>query len=80
MNARTFIRKTIFMQKTVKKFGKKVREIRLSKKMSQGDVAKILSVSPTYISSIERGQRNPSLITMEKIAKALKIKIDELIK
>ena len=68
------------MQKTVKKFGKKVREIRLSKNMSQGDVAKILSVSPTYISSIERGQRNPSLITMEKIAKALKVKIDDLIK
>ena len=68
------------MQKTVKKFGRKVREIRLAKKMSQGDVAKILSVHPTYISSIERGQRNPSLITMEKIAKALKVKINDLIK
>lgn len=68
------------MENTVKKFGKKVREIRLEKKMSQGDVAKILGVHRTYISGIERGMRNPSLITLEKIAKALKVSIDNLIK
>lgn len=70
----------ITMQKTVEKFGKKVREIRLEKKLSQGKLAKILGVHPTYISGIERGLRNPSLITLEKIAKALNVKIDELIK
>jgi transcriptional regulator with XRE-family HTH domain len=68
------------MENTVKKFGKKVREIRLEKKMSQGDVAKILGVHRTYISGSERGMRNPSLITLEKIAKALKVNIDNLIK
>ena len=68
------------MQKTVKQFGKRVKEIRLSKNMSQGDVAKILKVHPTYISGIERGLRNPSLITMEKVAKALGIKTEELLK
>lgn len=68
------------MQKTVEKFGKKVREIRLEKKLSQGKLAKILGVHPTYISGIERGLRNPSLITLEKVAKALNVKIDELIK
>ena len=70
----------ISMQKTVEKFGKKVREIRLEKKLSQGKLAKILGVHPTYISGIERGLRNPSLITLEKVAKALDVKIDELIK
>ena len=70
----------ISMQKTVEKFGKKVREIRLERKLSQGKLAKILGVHPTYISGIERGLRNPSLITLEKIAKALNVKIDELIK
>ena len=68
------------MQRTIKEFGKRVKKIRLSKKMSQGDVAKILNVHRTYISVIERGLRNPSLITMEKIAKALKVKIDDLIR
>lgn len=70
----------ISMQKTVEKFGKKVREIRLEKKLSQGKLAKILGVHPTYISGIERGLRNPSLITLEKIAKALNVKVEELIK
>jgi len=68
------------MEKSVKEFGKRVKKIRESKNMSQGDVAKILDVHRTYISSIERGQRNPSLITIGKFAKALKVKADDLIK
>ena len=39
--------------------------------MSQGDVARIMGVHRSYISGIERGTRNPSLITIEKIANAL---------
>jgi transcriptional regulator with XRE-family HTH domain len=68
------------MKNAVKEFGKKVREIRLKKKMSQADVAKIFGVHPTYISGIERGLRNPSLLTMEKIAKAMGVSTSELLK
>lgn len=68
------------MKQIVREFSKKVRQIRLSKKMSQGDVAKILGVHRTYISEIERGKINPSLITLEKVAKAFKVKVDDLIK
>jgi len=68
------------MKNTVKEFGKKIKEIRLKKEMSQADVAKILGVHPTYISGIERGLRNPSLLTMEKISKALNVSIGELVK
>lgn len=68
------------MQKTTEKFGNRVKEIRLKNNLSQGKLAKILGVHPTYISGIERGLRNPSLMTMEKIAKALNVTIDELIK
>lgn len=68
------------MQKEVLKFGKKVREIRLSKKLSQGDVAKILGVHRSYISGLERGIRNPSLVTVQKIAKTLDVSADKLIK
>lgn len=67
------------MHKLVKQFGQKVRAIRIKKKLSQGDVAKLLHVHPTYISSMERGVRNPSLLTMHKIAKALKIDLKELL-
>lgn len=62
------------------KFGKKVKEIRTTKNMSQGDLAKILGVHPTYISGIERGVRNMALKNIEKLAKALGVKIEELLK
>ena len=48
--------------------------------MSQGDLAKILGVHPTYISGIERGVRNMALKNIEKLAKALGVRIDNLIK
>lgn len=62
------------------KFGKKVKAIRLEKDMSQADLAKLLDVHVTYISGIERGLRNMSLKNVEKLAKALKVPIEELIK
>ncbi len=62
------------------KFGKRVKEIRLEKDMSQADLAKILGVHPTYISGIERGVRNMALKNIEKLAKALGVRIEELIK
>ncbi|KKQ83476.1 MAG: hypothetical protein UU01_C0024G0002 [Parcubacteria group bacterium GW2011_GWA2_40_37] len=62
------------------KFGKKVREIRLKKDMSQADLAKILDVHVTYISGIERGLRNMSLKNIEKLAKSLEVSIEKLIK
>lgn len=67
------------MKNLIKKFGKKVREVRVGKQMSQGDVARILGVHRSYISGIERGTRNPSLITIEKIANALKVNKKDLL-
>jgi len=62
------------------KFGKRAKELRLKKTMSQGDLAKILGVHPTYISGIERGVRNMALKNIERLAIALDVKIEELIK
>ena len=61
------------------KFAKKVKKIRLEKGMSQGDLAKILGLHPTYISGIERGVRNMSLKNIEKLAKALGVSIKNLV-
>ena len=60
-------------------FGKKVKEIRLKCKLSQGDLAKILGLHPTYISGIERGVRNMSLKNIDKLAKALKVSVKDLV-
>lgn len=62
------------------KFGKRVKQVRLSKGLSQGDLAKILGVHPSYISSIERGVRNMSLKNIERLAKALGVSIEKLVK
>ena len=59
------------MSNEVIKFGKKLKGVRQKKNLSQGDVARILGVHRTYISGLERGSRNPSLLTVNKIAKAL---------
>jgi transcriptional regulator with XRE-family HTH domain len=64
----------------VKKFGLKVKKVRLSKQMSQGDLAKILHVHPNYISGIERGLENMSLRNIERLAKALNVSVQELTK
>jgi transcriptional regulator with XRE-family HTH domain len=56
-----------------KKFGETLREIRKGKNLSQEDVANRSKLHRTYISDIERGARNVSLVNIEKIAKALGI-------
>jgi len=61
-------------------FGKRVKEIRLQKNMSQADLAKVLGLHPTYISGIERGVRNMALKNIEKLAKALRVPIADLMK
>ena len=70
-----------FLMKTeVTQFGKKLREVRLKKKLSQGDVSRILGVHRSYISGLERGRRNPSLLTVQRVAKALGVNVGELVK
>ena len=67
------------MEKEVREFGKRIKEIRLKKNLSQGDVARILGVHRTYISGLERGARTPSLSTIHKVAKALGVSVKEVV-
>ena len=69
---------TVHMSDISSRFGKRVKEIRLKKAMSQSDLAKNLGVHPTYISGIERGVRNMALKNIERLAKALNVRIEEL--
>jgi len=67
------------MKNEITNFGKRLREARLKKKMSQGDIAKKLGVHRSYISGLEHGKRNPSLLTINKMAKAIGIEPKELL-
>ena len=55
-------------------FGKHLRKLREHADLTQEELADRAGLHFTYIGQIERGLRNPSLINLEKIAKALKIK------
>ena len=68
------------MTNPAKKLGENIRRIRLTKDMTQGDLCRKLEVDRAYMSNIESGKKNPTLSTIERIAKALNVSIEELIK
>ena len=67
------------MEKEVIKFSQKLRENRLKKKLSQNNIARVLGIHRSYISELERRVRNPSLLTIQKVAKAININAKDLI-
>jgi len=58
-----------------KRFGKAIRRRRREMDLSQEHLAELSGLHRTYISSIERGQRNPSLENIQNLTKALDISI-----
>lgn len=64
--------------KAVKNFAKNMKSIREAKGMSQGDIHRATDIERAYISTLEAGKQNPTLETVEKIAKALGVKVGDL--
>jgi transcriptional regulator with XRE-family HTH domain len=61
-------------------FGKNLRKAKLNSGLTQEKLALALEFDRTYIGLLERGKRNPSLITIYKISDFLKIDVSDLIK
>lgn len=66
-------------QEIKKKFGQKLRQIRIEHDLSQEELALACNLDRTYIGGVERGERNISLINIAKIAGALKIGMKDLL-
>lgn len=60
--------------------GQRIKEIRISKGISQEKFALSIDMDRTYYASVESGKRNISLINIEKIAKGLGLTLEELFK
>jgi transcriptional regulator with XRE-family HTH domain len=60
------------------KLGKILRELRLEAGLSQETLGERTGLDRTYISGVERGVRNPALRNIDKLAKALKVKVSDL--
>ena len=58
--------------------GVNIRKTRVGKKMSQEELAFEAGIARAYLSKIENGRQNPSLILLDQIAAALDVKITAL--
>ena len=60
------------------KFGLKIKELRKLKGISQEKLANSAEIDRTYLPTIEKGERNVSIVVIEKLANALGVKIKDL--
>ena len=65
--------------KTRLEIANNLKEIRLKKGLKQTDVAKAAGLNANYYAKVERGEAKPSVETLEKILKALKVKSSEVL-
>lgn len=61
-------------------FGTNVRRLRLEKGLSQEEFGFVAGIDRTYVSGVERGLRNPTLLLAEKFAQGLGVELDELLR
>lgn len=60
------------------KVGSNIRKIRISKGWDILELSIVANVNKNYLSDLERGVRNPTLMVLNKIAKALDVPLKEL--
>ncbi len=60
------------------RFGRRLRETRIKVGVSQERLAELADLHRTYISSVERGERNISLVNIERVARALGVSMASL--
>jgi transcriptional regulator with XRE-family HTH domain len=60
-------------------FGRSIRRRRKQRGMSQDDLAEAAKLSRNYVSDIERGVRNPSLLALIGLSRALRLPLRDLL-
>ncbi len=64
-------------EENLKKFGKRLRELRKQRKLTQEKLAEKIGLSTNFIGMVERGIRNTTIDNLFKISKALEIKLSK---
>jgi len=62
----------------LRRLGLRIRRLREKANISQEALGQIAGLHRTYIGAIERGERNPSVLSLKKIADSLKVTLGEL--
>ena len=68
------------MNSESEKLGNNLKRLRTKKGISQGDIARSLGVSRGFVSNIENGKTNPTLATIARLANAIGVSTNELLK
>ena len=68
------------MNKISKKLGQNIKRIRVLHQMSQGDICRALDMDRSYMSAIENGKKNITISQLERLAQALRVSVDKLLK
>lgn len=63
-----------------KRLGDNIKKIRTRKGMSQGDICRALDMDRGYMSTIENGKKNITIQQLERLAQALGVSVDKLLK
>ena len=62
------------------RLGRSIKQLRHARGITQQELANKAGLHRTYVSDIERGSRNPSLTSLERVAAALVISLSEIFK
>lgn len=66
------------MSNVMVRFGGRLREVREGQGISQEKLADLAALHRTYVSSVERGKNNISLVNIERLARALGVSLRDL--
>jgi transcriptional regulator with XRE-family HTH domain len=64
----------------MKKLGRRIQRLRAARGLSQEALAEKAGLSRGYLARVETGRHEPSLTMLDKLAKALKVSVAELVK
>ena len=67
-----------YLSATHKKLGERIKQLRKEKSMTQEDLAFKVEVDRSYMGFVERGEKNPTLDKLIKIANSLAVSLSEL--
>ena len=65
--------------RAIQRFGKQLQRLRTSRGLTQEQLAVTAGLSRTFLTRLELGQHDPSLSTLVRVAKALRVSVAELL-
>lgn len=71
-------KRSFAMNSIVKRLGQRIRNYRTNLGLSQEKLAELAGCHPTYIGQIERGEKNATIESLEKISSALGVSLSKL--